>query len=196
MPLRSTLKTVIKKLLRVALLASLGIGAVGAYGFYNYTSIIKEELISQNSGRSFAILECDQGLCDSGTYIDLSTLDGDVGTPHISILKAANLTAISSALVRSNIPYKFSGRIALYEVGTCNHILRDAPETFHALHFAKIEKARPAPESTTCEEVYSAGPCQMRVRVLSVQTDRPRFQIVSTINNLSYLGSGLLWAWL
>lgn len=179
-------------------LAGCGIVAMTGLGaLTKYSSETKEQLLEQNSGNSFALLECHASECVSGIYVDLSATKISGVSPQVVSLRTNHLQSISKALTRSNIPYKFSGRLALYEVGKCNHILRDSPETFHALEFAPIGEVYTPPEAgVSCDEAEQEGPCKMRVRLLDVAQNNPSYRLTSSLNRWSYFGSSLLWTWL
>jgi hypothetical protein len=186
-----------KLFLKLSVAGSAVVCLVGLGVLTKYSSETKEQLLEQKSGNSFALLECSASNCNSGIYVDLSATKISGVAPQVMNLPSMHLKSISTALLRSNLPYKFNGHLALYEVGKCNNILRDSPETFHALEFAPItESLQSPPYGKTCDEVDNEGPCKMRVRLLDSMQNSPSYQLTSSLNRWSYFGSSFLWAWL
>jgi hypothetical protein len=173
------------------------LSVIGLCAFTKYSSYTKGQLLEQNSGNSFAILECSVGSCESGTYIDLSATKKSGQAPQVTSLGEMQLESISKALSRSNIPYKFSGQLALFEVGKCNHMLRDSAETFYALEFEPINELMTMPPlGKSCDDVDQEGPCRMRVRLMDVAQNNFSYKINNSLNRLSYYSSSILWTWL
>jgi hypothetical protein len=139
--------------------------------FYIYSSAIKHRILSDPSGKKFAVIKCKGLNCLNGVYFNLQEQEQQ----EVVTLNNQSLAVISDMIAHFNqssalLSSKIDNTIYLYEVGNCQDYILNPGEKTLRLSWPKLIYSKSECNSI-CSRQLSSMDCNNDICRIRVRTD-------------------------